>query len=396
MDYQDPSQQDSTIQLLRARLAQRAQVNPLIGNVVNAARAFAGKPANPDPLLSNLQGMQALNSIQTGTPEFELRKAQTLANMGVMKDLQTKQLEAEQVREAADKVGATDNAPSVAPSGPTMPPNASMPTSGPRVPNGPIYNPQAPALVAGIGGSQGNTQPSTDTFDPNKPKFIQEPPTSEFDSRAMANIKKPGKQIIDPNWQAQLDVQKAAQQDMAIKKQEQGATIKSAINVLRVGVGKFKDLTAANQGAGRIAGAVGQVKGMLGMNAPATTWDSFTNSAATMLAAAASPRTPTLLVQYFKNALGPQTQTNDEFMGRIGNLTNEQAARQSGYGGDWDQNAVDQITQGVLNSPRTTSMNMGGNGANSSSIPSFKTIEEADAKGYKGPAIIGGVKGKVT
>lgn len=344
---------DPTVQLLKARLAQRARISPLQSGIAHGLNiAFGGN--SPNPQEQNLKESVLLNQLQTGSPEFELKKAQVLANMWVMKDLQTKQLEADQVKAAADKAGATDN-------GPSMPPLSS--NSGPNLPSGPIYPGNGtPALVSGIGALQPPQTPAnTDNFDPTKPKFIQEPPTSEFDPRAMANIKKPGKQIIDPQWQSKLDVQKALQQDKAIKASELNATADSASNVLNMAVSKFKDLQASGSGGGRIAGAFGAMKQPFGGNAQGTTWDSFTNSAAAILAAAASPRTPTLLVQYYKNALGPQNQTAQEFAGRISNLQGEMQARKSGYSGEFDQNKMDEDLKQILSTPASKALSIGKN-----------------------------------
>lgn len=372
----DPTTQtdnDPTVQLIKARLARQTQVNPLVNNLANAGRVLFGGQPGPDPLEQNLKDQVMLNQLRTGNPEFELQKAQTLANMGVIKDLQTKQLEADQVKSAADRAGATDNAP-------TMPPSGSMPQSGPQVPNGAIYTPSTPAFVAGIGNSPANStvQPSTvnpgDNFDANKPKFIQEPGVSEFDPHAMAMIKKPGKQIIDPQWQAQLDAKKAADQDRLIKQQEQNATIDSSLNLLKSATAKYKNLISSNQGQGRIAGAIGQVKGALGFNAPNTTWEAFKKSAAPIFAAAASPRTPTLLVQYYMDTLGSAPQTNAEFEGRIGNLIDEQMARKSGWSGDFDTNKLNALKQEILSTPKENPVKM-------NNKPSFNRQAAKDA-GY--------------
>jgi hypothetical protein len=92
--------------------------------------------------------------------------------------------------------------------------------------------------------------------------------------------------------------------------------------------------------------------GALGMNPEEQAWNEYARTVATQLSAAASPRTPTLLVEYYQHALGGANQTNEEFQRRVHNIVSEQTARQSAYSGKpYSQDYADSITSRLLSTP---------------------------------------------
>lgn len=179
-----------------------------------------------------------------------------------------------------------------------------------------------------------------------------------------------GNRAVNPEAEAKVAAIKASalapiEIDKAVKKklaeEANDAIIKgnTAINQLQYGVSRFKALQDANKTQEgmpglmqRAKGMLGQAKGAIGLNPEEQAWNEYARTVATQLSAAASPRTPTLLVEYYQHALGGADQTYEEFSRRIHNIVSEQKARQSAYSGTpYSQKDADEITGKILAVP---------------------------------------------
>ena len=158
---------------------------------------------------------------------------------------------------------------------------------------------------------------------------------------------------------APIEIEKAKKQQQQTEAQESIMRGETALNQLQYGVSRFKALQNANKidpnSAGitqKMQGSIGHLMGKIGQNPEDPAWDDFTKTVATQLSAAASPRTPTMLVQYYQSVLGPGNQTMQEFARRVHILTSEIEGRKAGYSQTpYDQSIADKRVQQLLSTP---------------------------------------------
>lgn len=167
------------------------------------------------------------------------------------------------------------------------------------------------------------------------------------------------KNYNDPSGNQYTNPEAGAQEDIAKESADSIIKGNTALNQLKYGASRFKALQAANQTNSSMPGimqkglgVLGQMKGAVGSNPDEQAWNEYSRTVATQLSAAASPRTPTLLVQYYQHALGPANQTQQEFEKRVQNIVHETRARQSAYSGKpYDASEADMTTKDILSTP---------------------------------------------
>lgn len=184
--------------------------------------------------------------------------------------------------------------------------------------------------------------------------------TQSVNPQAEAQVAATKQQALNP-----IEIEKAVQQKQSEEANDSIMKGNAALNQLQYGASRFKALQASNRTAGtdpgyvqRGMGILGQASGAVGMNPNEQAWNEYTTTVATNLAASASPRTPTLLVDKYIHALGPANQTLQEFGSRVQNLVSEVHGRQMGYlGKPYNQDEADARTQQILAAPPAKDIN---------------------------------------
>ena len=158
--------------------------SPLAQGLANAAKGFFSRQVvsdAPEDAESNLLDQQIkYNQLRTGTPEFKMKEAQVRADMNLQNalDLEDAKIMAERARRGLttpnsrpDQIEPVD-ASKVSPSGPRVPP------VGPLAPR-------------------------------NIPRFIQTPPSREYDSKVGMEVEVPGKWVENPDYSKRFEIQAA-------------------------------------------------------------------------------------------------------------------------------------------------------------------------------------------
>lgn len=255
-----------------------------------------------------------------------------------------------------------------------------VPTATARIQNllatGQLNQAEANILIQGMGGQ--GAQPAQGNS-PSQPPQSSQPPVTNPDplgqlltggNQTTTQGTTPPNMVFSgishgrPNM---TNLNAIAQEEQVKNAAQQDPKVLNSLNNLKIGVSKFKNLMAANQGAGRIQGAVGQVQSVFGMNPAQQGWDQFTDIAAPAFSAMASPRQPYALTASYKKALGTAPQTQEEFAQRIQNLASETASRwAANHNVPFEPQMADRLVQEILNTPGATNIpvgsNSGGNG----------------------------------
>lgn len=345
----DPQAMDN----LRQRIMARASISPLQGGVANALTVLGGgKPT--DFQGENLQNLDALNKVETGSPEFEIQKAQTLANIGVMKDLQTKRLERQDLATAANEGDQSSGGATLV--GPTVPKGYSPPNS------------QGPSFVQGVG------TPTPSTPDANDYETIQKPPVRKFNPQTGTWINEPQGAEVKPTLAR--ETKEAAAKERGTQSGAVDPLLGTATGAMRGYIGRWKAMNVGNPaGAGRVGGLVNTFGGVTGTNANVKPAEGLKIEVATELAKIANPsgRGAQQTIDEFAKLLPDNFSNNAEAANKIHDVMQNAFLRYHSYkyGTPPTQQDVDKYEsaiQDILNTPAAKQASMNG----SSNAKGFK------------------------
>lgn len=325
---------------------------------------FGGKPQDNNPQLDRLI---KLNQAETGSPEFELKKAQTVANIGMVKDLQMKNLERQQLQDAANQGGGDSQLQDG-----SMPPISATATT-PNIPSRRIAPSSTPSFLQGIGQPQ-NTEGDYES--------IQKPPLRKFVNGVW--VTEPQGSEVKPTLAR--EAKESAAKERGVQSGTVDPLLGTATGAMRGAIGRFKAMAEANPlGAGRTAGVLNSLGGATGLNPNVKPYNGLKVEVATELAKIANPsgRGAQATIDQFAKLLPDDYSNWNEASNKIHDAMQNAFVRYHSYKFGTPPTAQDMAgfesqIQDILNTPPTKQATMN---PQSKNIKSFNSPDEADKSG---------------
>jgi hypothetical protein len=316
------------------------------------------------------------NQAQTGTPEFKMKEAQTRADMSLQNSIDAEEAKRNMAFERARKSGSLAEVEQVQGAETQTP--QSTPVSGSSF--GVQQAQQTVPSLAQPGVSPFGKMPQTD----NGPRYItvmKKPETTKFDSTIGANIKVPAE------YATELDPAYLTPDKQAKMEEDRRAEAEREQSVKDAATQNLESIAEAKKGS-KYFGPLGNLPSVI---APSTItslgqdygnrkiWESNVNQLL-------SQKVVDLITKMKSTSktgatgFGQLSEKEGQLLREASTALNKELPEEKAL---YYLNEMEKINKRILE-------------GNKSNIPSFNSIEEADASGYKGPAIVGGVEGDVS